>query len=249
MFPFKLTTCVVCLSSLAAPAVATAAAGKSARLGDIDYRHHIVAIDEHGSGLEPVVTITSRGPDGTPTGWKVGYRDWRTEDTKTGGKETFRMDFIRYIEAVGGKADNYPREIGAPVPTRDGIFENYRKLYAAGRVDRVVFYIHGGMNNVRGAGEKACALTHAMLADRIYPICIVWNSNLFDTYGEHLFAVRDGLRDTSWGMATLPAQLIADVGSAAARAPLSIMKLLRNDFSHLFPQRFHRARQAQARYD
>jgi hypothetical protein len=252
MFRSKLTTGVFCLSSLAASVVAIAGSNRdqlALRGGDIDYRHHIVAIDEHGSGLEPQVKITARGPDGTPTGWKVGYRNWRTEDTKTGEKETFRMDLIRYIEAVAGKADNYSRETGAPVPSRDGIFENYRKLYADGKVDRVVFYIHGGMNNVRGAGEKACALTHAMLADRIYPICIVWNSNLFDTYGEHLFAVRDGLRDTSWGMATLPAQLVADVGSAAARAPLSILKLLRNDFSHLFPQRFYRARQAQARYD
>ena len=53
------------------------------------------------------------------TGWKVDYRGWRTEDTKTGDKETFRMDLVRYLEAVGGKADNYCREAAAPLPLRD----------------------------------------------------------------------------------------------------------------------------------
>ncbi|MDQ3621069.1 MAG: hypothetical protein M3463_01055, partial [Verrucomicrobiota bacterium] len=172
------------------------------------------------------------------------YRDWATENTQQGEQKRFRMEFARYIEGVRGVPDNYTYETGADVPDRYGIFENYRKLYLAGKVDRVVFYIHGGLNNVKGAGEKACELAHAMLADRIYPICIVWNSNLFDNYGEHLFSVRDGLRNTGWGLATLPAQLVADVGSAAARAPLSVMKLLRNDFSHLFPGHFDRTRQA-----
>jgi len=224
----------------------SAAAAPSA---EIDYRHHILAVDEHGSAIEPLVKITSRAHDGTPTGWTVKYRDWDTENTQRGDQMRFRMEFSRYVEAVGGVSDDYTRGAGANVPDRDGIFENYRRLYRAGKVDRVVFYVHGGMNNVKGAGEKACELTHAMLADGIYPICIVWNSNLFDTYGEHLLSVRDGLRDAPWGLVTLPAQLIADVGSAAARTPLSVMKLLRNDFNHLFPERFHRARQAQARYE
>ncbi len=217
--------------------------------GDIDYRHHILAVDEHGSAIEPLVTITSRGPDGTPSSWRVKYRDWKTENTQQGDQRRFRMEFSRYIESTRGIPDDYTRKTGAPVPERDGIFENYRKLYRAGKVNRVVFYIHGGMNNVKGAGEKACELAHAMLADGIYPICIVWNSNLFDTYGEHLFSVRDGLRNTPWGLVTLPAQLVADVGSAASRAPLSVMKLLRNDFNHLFPNQFNRTRQAQARYN
>jgi pimeloyl-ACP methyl ester carboxylesterase len=216
--------------------------------GDIDYRHHILAIDEHGSALQPDVTVTSRAADGTPPGWNVQSRDWQTEDTRSGEPEEFRMEFNRSIEGKAGVADGYTSLGGAAPPDRDGILENYQRLYRAGKVDRVVFYIHGGMNNVRGAGAKACELAHAMLADRIYPICIVWNSNLFDTYGEHLFSVRDGLRDDTWGLVTLPAQVVADIGSAAARAPLSIAKLLRNDYTHLFPASSNRYRQAEARY-
>jgi len=215
---------------------------------EIDYRHHILAIDEHGSALEPQVTITTRAADGTPTGWNVKYRDWKTEDTRRGDPNKFRMEFNRYIEGKAGVPDGYTALCGAEPPDSDGIFENYQRLYRAGKVNRVVFYIHGGMNNVRGAGQKACELVHAMLADGIYPICIVWNSNLIDTYGEHLYAIRDGLRDDKWGLATLPAQLVADIGTAAARAPLSVAKLLRNDYTHLFPESSHRYRQAEARY-
>lgn len=211
-----------------------------------DYRHHIIAVDADGSALHPVCDVTRR-VDGEPVAWSVKYKKWDTENTAKVGDDwriSARREFVTYLEGTEGKKDAQGREA-----EHDGLFENYQLLRKAGAVDRVVIYIHGGLNFISGAGEKACELTHAMLKDRAYPIFIVWNSNLFETYGQHLVGVREGVAEPGFfGMVTAPFQLLADVCTALSRTPLALTKLFRNDLHQLRPQLFQRYQQAEARY-
>lgn len=213
-----------------------------------NYRNHIIAVDEHGSALSPKCVVTNRDAGGRPNAWRVTYDQWSSEDTSKVDPQTWkttaRREFIDYLEGVKGTRDSDRQPVG-----EDGVFANYEKLYRAGAVDRVIIYIHGGLNFIGSAGVKACELTHAILDDRAYPIFIVWNSNLFGTYGEHLFGVREGVSDRKFGIATSPLQLVADTGTAAARFPLAFTKLIRNDIYQLHPETFQRYRQALSRFD
>lgn len=219
-----------------------------------DYCHHIIAVDEQGSALQPMPQITKFDDHANPIAWKVDYLHFATENTGANvdtiaagpnkGKPAFRREFIEYLEDVPGHVDGF-----GYFRTQAGVFENYRRLCHAGAVDHVVIYIHGGLNSIHGAGQKACELTHAILADHAYPIFIVWNSNLPDTYLEHLGVVREGIRSPAFALATSPLQLVADGGTAVARAPMSLVKLLRNDVYHLVPDSFCRYKQARERAD
>jgi hypothetical protein len=238
-----------------------------------DYRHHIVAIDEFGSAME----VIDETPRTAGAKRRLVLKRFPSEDTEhflarndtdpnapvfvqcdgqpqrvTNSQpywKLFRWEFMRQMHARRGQPDDYTRDFGLPPPESDGIFENYRRLRAAGVVDHVVIYIHGGLNFIGSAGVKACELTGPMLQDRAYPIFIIWNSNLFGTYGEHLWAVREGQHHPFFGAATLPLQLAADVGTAVARAPLSLVKLGRNDGYHNFPDRSPRYQLTLNRYE
>ncbi|HEV7401326.1 MAG TPA: hypothetical protein VGO11_00295 [Chthoniobacteraceae bacterium] len=217
-----------------------------------DYRHHILAVDEEGSALLPVATPTKFDNAANPVAWRVTFDKFPTEDTKNTieiipagprkGKLGLRREFIEYLEGVPGHLDGFGHD-----PERIGLFENYRRLCAAGAVDHVIIYVHGGLNFIGSAAVKACELTHAMLADRAYPIFVCWNSNLFGTYAEHLVGVREGIRMPGFALATAPLEFAADAGTAVSRAPLSTVKLFRNDIYHLFPHTFTRYRQAEDR--
>jgi len=221
-----------------------------------DYRHHIVAVDQFGSARLPVVTVTGHDAGGNPDGWSVSLPPLITEDTQHhvyrfkdadgNPRYALRKQFIEYLEDQPNTTDGFGEKRGT---NAIGLFENYRRLLKAGAVNHVVIFIHGGLVSINDGAATACALTHAMLADKAYPIFICWSSNLLDTYQEHLFSVREGIRSKEFAPATAPLQFLADVGGAATRAPLAMVKLFRNDIYHLDPTAFSRASQAQLRED
>ena len=216
------------------------------RVEQPNYRHHIIAIDEHGSALLPQPQVTKRD-GGKPVGWRVTFDTMKGEDTTKLGDDwrtTARQGFVNYLEGIRNTRDAAGDDV-----TEDGLFENYRRLYEAGAVDRVVIHIHGGLNLIGSAAVKACEVSHAILADRAYPIFVVWKSNLFGTYGEHLFGVRDGVADRTFSILTSPLQIVADAGTAISRFPLSLTKAVRNDLYQLNPELFQRYQQANARYE
>src|SRR6185369_13961929 len=62
-----------------------------------------------------------------------------------------------------------------------------------------------------------------MIDDGYYPIFVNWQSDLVDSYGEHLVSVTQGRKqyDGSLGRALLsPLYLFADLGRAVTRAPI-----------------------------
>ncbi len=89
---------------------------------------------------------------------------------------------------------------------------------------RVIVYVHGGLNTPDDA-ITAAQTNMALIAQQdpnCYPIFVIWDSGLFDTYREHVFDVRQG-RDNSetraWGWVDWPVYLVSDFLVAIARAP------------------------------
>ena len=198
------------------------------------YYHHILAVDEDGNGLLPVVSFS--GPANDPRysanhRQKIDGEDTRNASLKNGKVSPGlnvalqgRAPLIEYISAMF-------QAIGERHPTE------------------VIVYIHGGLNNIDGAIAKS-----AMLADRLdvedkFFIGICWNSNLMPTYDQHLLAVREGLHQKGKAIVTAPAMLLADVGGSVVRLPLNLIDFLYQDAYVLHPNGFTRTKLAQARYN
>jgi pimeloyl-ACP methyl ester carboxylesterase len=128
----------------------------------------------------------------------------------------------------------------------DAMFAEIRRR----RPKEIVIYIHGGLNNIDGAIAKSAALTDMFDEQHAsqYFIGICWNSNLMPTYGQHLFAVREGLHQAPKAIATSPAMLVADVGGAAARLPMNLASFLWQDAYTVNPRGFTRRKLADRRY-
>jgi hypothetical protein len=121
----------------------------------------------------------------------------------------------------------------------------------------IIIYIHGGMNFLNdgmfpGSIHHAAELAHhferkdGTYVDDTYVISICWQSDPFATLSDHLFVVTDGRNEpiTPW---LSPLTLLQDIGEMVARAPLSTLKLGRNDVQSAFASSDIRFRQARDR--
>ena len=178
------------------------------------YEHHIIAVDAEGSALIPNVTVDKRGVYHSHTTAMEG------ENTDSPAKMLEkRCCYFKYLDAMLGDI-------------------------RASRPSRIVIYIHGGMNDVNGAVEKAAALADRLSGSGtpggIYFIGICWNSDLLPGVSEHLFRVRQGLFQPDLAVATAPITLLADAGSAVCRTPVNIVNWGLNDFWTVHPHGFTR---------
>ena len=97
---------------------------------------------------------------------------------------------------------------------------------------KVLVRVHGGLNTLNGSLAATVAMTRRIDADTasgFYPIFVNWESGLLSAYGEHAVALRRGHRSSFHGLEILdpvatPLYVVADVGSAVARLPLTIEK-------------------------
>jgi len=89
---------------------------------------------------------------------------------------------------------------------------------------KVLIFVHGGLSQPADALDRAVAQWQQMEQSHAdwYPLFVIWNSSLEATYGEHLFAIRQGREDADTRAAarfTWPLYLFSDVLRALARAP------------------------------
>ncbi len=216
---------------------------------------HILAVDADGNALLPRVTRTIDPGDGLPR-YQVTTEKLAGEDTRGA-----RVDLA---PLKNNPNNGRPRTNEA----MDNMLAGRRQLYAylermfqqiaKERPDEVVVHVHGGLNNIHGAIAKTALLADRLRDDRvdppggkrrIYYIGICWNSDLFATYYEHLFSVREGLRQPGKGAVTAPAMLLADLGSAVSRLPLSLINFLYQDAYTVSPGSFKRTQLAQTRVE
>jgi pimeloyl-ACP methyl ester carboxylesterase len=214
-----------------------------------NYQHHILAVDEDGSALLPIV---ERGlaKDGTYR-YRASHKMLDGEEIR-GAKVNSTL-----LKAVAGgekpKEQPYNDRMATVLQGRQTLYTYLDAMFAEIRRRRpkeIVIYIHGGLNNIDGAIAKSAVLTDMFDEQHTsqYFIGICWNSNLMPTYGQHLFGVREGLHQGPKAIATSPAMLIADVGGAAARLPMNLASFLWQDAYTVNPRGFTRRKLADRRY-
>jgi hypothetical protein len=84
---------------------------------------------------------------------------------------------------------------------------------------KVLMFAHGGLVNQDSALDEASRIAPGALADGYQPIFLIWNSGLFESYGERLCCVLEGEQSKRGVIYFLPARLFADVVGGAARVP------------------------------
>jgi len=99
--------------------------------------------------------------------------------------------------------------------------------------NRLVLFIHGGLNSPKTGIQRAADLTDKVLKDGAYPVFLSWDSSLRGSYWDHLFWVRRGNADYGyWAPLESPFYLASDIGGAVLKSPI------------VFLEGFWRARQA-----
>jgi len=90
---------------------------------------------------------------------------------------------------------------------------------------KILMFVHGGLTSPETELTRIeQQLVEIKAADPdCYPIFVVWDSSLASTYGEHLFDVREGQKNSQTiasGRRTFPIYFCCDVLRAIARAPM-----------------------------
>lgn len=90
--------------------------------------------------------------------------------------------------------------------------------YGKNNPQRILIYIHGGLNSPYGSINRAVQLSDGILAADSYPIFINWQSSLMSSYWEHVWYVRQG---EHWGYnpISMPSHRSTSARTSCARWP------------------------------
>ncbi len=119
----------------------------------------------------------------------------------------------------------------------------------------IAIYVHGGMNNL----DKAVQRAEGWIAnpggepDGFYPIYICWPSDFSGAYWQHLWRVRNGVDRRSgvgrmWTMGTLPIYAATDIATSLVRLPRTVVDLSLATFKSQEPIWFDDVVKARTRY-
>lgn len=89
--------------------------------------------------------------------------------------------------------------------------------------DNILIFVHGGLNTLKNSTERVNKLIQKYnenQLDSYYPILINWDSGFFESYGEHLFFIRQGETNKAVAIPTSPFYFIADAGRGLVRFPI-----------------------------
>jgi hypothetical protein len=102
-----------------------------------------------------------------------------------------------------------------------GIFVAMNDFHQAHGNNKVLIFVHGGMNAPQDSLQSADAEMDHVIAAGYFPIYLDWNSDLMSSYGEHITSITQGQTDNSFGRHLLtPFYLIADMLRAVVRTPI-----------------------------
>jgi hypothetical protein len=214
-----------------------------------EYQHHILAVDEDGNALVPIVQ-RSLAKDGAYR-YRASHKTLDGEEIRGAKVNSGLLKAAAAVEKP--KELPYNDRMAIALQGRQPLYNYLDAMFAEIRSRKskeIIIYIHGGLNNIDGAIAKCAALTDMFNEQHKSPyfIGICWNSNLMPTYGQHLFGVREGLHQGRKAVVTSPAMLIADVGGAAARLPMNLASFVWQDAYTVNPKGFTRRKLADRRY-
>ncbi len=87
--------------------------------------------------------------------------------------------------------------------------------------DKIIIYIHGGLNTPNSTNKRVVELSKSMLNQKYHPIFINWRSGFFTTYGDHLLNQRQGENWPKAGLVTFPFILVSDLARGVSRIPMN----------------------------
>ena len=93
----------------------------------------------------------------------------------------------------------------------------------ASKKDNILIFVHGGLNNLKASTERVNKLIQKYNGNQLnsyYPILINWDSGFFESYGEHLFFIRQGETNKTVAIPTSPFYFAADAGRGLVRFPI-----------------------------
>ena len=97
---------------------------------------------------------------------------------------------------------------------------------------QILVFVHGGMNAPADSLRNADDEMDQVIAAGYYPIYLNWNSDLLNSYGEHVSSITQGQTDHTFGRQMLmPIYVVADLVRAAARLPIVWLNQAADDAS------------------
>ncbi len=116
----------------------------------------------------------------------------------------------------------------------ENLFKAAEADYLKSGKDLLIFF-HGGLNTRSTSTKRANKLIELYRNDHegdlgnYYPILINWDSGFFESYGEHLFEIRQGKTNKLVAIPTSPLYFAADAGRGLVRAPIDILSTSYHD--------------------
>ncbi|MDQ5986398.1 MAG: hypothetical protein CSYNP_02122 [Syntrophus sp. SKADARSKE-3] len=171
-----------------------------------EFKKHAVVINGEGNILIPRATNNNANSQQT--------KDSRFDILECpSGTDSERCAFDIYIEALFEAVES--RSDKCPIQSKD-----------------VIIFVHGGLNNLNNSTDRANKLINKYMRGGTcpyYPILINWDSGFFESYAEHLFAIRQGETNKLVAIPTSPLYFATDVGRGLIRAPIDILSTTYHD--------------------
>ncbi len=96
-----------------------------------------------------------------------------------------------------------PGVFGGQIDRMFKAMDAYHAARAGAGPRRILIFVHGGLNSTEESLQAADCEINGIKDDAVmggyYPIFINWNSDLFDSYGEHVLSVTQGARSRRIG--------------------------------------------------
>jgi len=110
-------------------------------------------------------------------------------------------------------------------------FENTAKLLRddetrtdGHRYDHLLFYAHGGLNDLNDAAERAANMKEMFMKERIYPVFFLWRTGLWNAMSDALVSVFDRVLRRSGGVTDLTDNIIEKLARPIVKPIWSAMK-------------------------
>lgn len=148
---------------------------------------------------------------------------------------------LKHLVAFQGNGEAFPLEKNPSSeqenPKYSGIEEQAKTIVKSIQEERernpnrkrILIYVHGGLKGIQGSVDEGIQLAKWMEraeergdAQDYYPILVNWESGMLDAYADHLFRIRQGKEAPVLGPLSAPFYLLADVGRAVFRYPVTM---------------------------
>ena len=89
----------------------------------------------------------------------------------------------------------------------------------------MLFYAHGGLNDLNDAAERAANMKEMFMKERIYPVFFLWRTGLWNAMSDALASVFDRVLRRSGGVTDLTDNIIEKLARPIVKPILSLIHI------------------------